>query len=120
MMCLYCIVLGVLFFVIESFGVMTRSEMNAVNSIEKTMLTMQSDIKSWGAETRKIGAEVNQIKKNFDDSEDKAKIDFRIVWKDFITSRWTLIFGGLGLLIYFILQAIANIDMVSLLKLLGK
>jgi len=92
----------------------------AITSIEKTMVIMQSDIKSWAIATLKIGEEVNQIKENFNSSEEKSKVDFRLIWKNIVESKIFWIFGGIGILIWLILQSIANIDIVSLLKLLGK
>lgn len=92
----------------------------AVGSLEKTMVTMQAEVKNWATATSKLGEEVNQIKENFNVSEEKAKVDFRLIWKNLVQSRVFWILGGIGVLIWFILQAIANIDLVALMKILGK
>jgi len=88
---------------------------NAIISIEKTMISMQNDIKNNAYTTMRIEREVGEIKEKFDAAEEVAKLDLRVVFKRFIDNKVTWILGG-GITIVTLLELLSRIDWDNLSK----
>lgn len=66
----------------------------AITSIEKAIIGMQSEIRINAQATGELKDEVKEIKKNLEESEEKSKIDFRLILKEFFNSKLAWILGG--------------------------
>lgn len=76
-----------------------------LNSIEKTMLGMQLEIKNQSESSMRIEIKVKDIEKRFSESEEKAKTDFRVIFKNFIDNKLVYILSGGGI-IFLIIEII--------------
>ena len=91
----------------------------AVISIEKTMISMQGDIKNNASINMRIEKEVGQIKEKFEEAEEKAKLDLRVILKRFIDNKITWLIGG-GISLVALLEILSRVDWENLLKVVGK
>jgi hypothetical protein len=85
---------------------------DAINCIEKTMISMQNQINTSAEITVRIKNKVDQIESGFLASEEKAKLDFREVVKEIFKSKLVWIIGG-GFfisLLQLIIEFVKNFD----------
>ena len=91
----------------------------AVISIEKTMISMQGDIRNNASINMRVEKEVGQIKEKFEEAEEKAKLDLRVILKRFIDNKITWLIGG-GISLVALLEILSRVDWENLLKVVGK
>lgn len=93
---------------------------DAINSIEKTMVGLQDQINMNAQVTIAIKEKVDRIESNFEQAEEKAKIDFREIVKEFFKSKisWVISGGVIFALIELIIAIVENSDKLS--QLFGK
>ena len=104
----------------ESFSrnvqVLSRTT-EAINSIEKTMISLQDQINMNQQVTIAIKDKVDMIESSFQSAEEKSKIDFREVVKDFFKSKigWVISGGFILSILNLIAKIIENFDKISAL-----
>jgi hypothetical protein len=94
------------------FETLHNKTMDVLDRVEHTMIGMQKEILANTAATVEIRNRISSIEKKFEDSEEKAKVDFRIVFRDFIKGKllWFLGGGVLVAIIELVRAIIENFD----------
>ncbi len=87
-----------------------------VSEIKDTLINMQGDIKINASLTGELKDNLEEIKNNFKESEEKSKIDIRVLLKEFFGNKFVQIFAVLIILIELLGNLGAKEVLLDLLK----
>jgi predicted nucleic acid-binding Zn-ribbon protein len=87
----------------------------AIGNVEKSIVSMQSEIKNNAVTTNEIKQDFSDFKCKFEESEEKAKVDFRLVVKQVLSDKLVWLFGSVLTSGWIISKLLTNWDKISVL-----